>query len=146
MDMAGYNTTTIWITQRRIGMHKNACIGIAMVLFFGVSGCAPLIVGAAVGGAGAYAVSKDTLQGDTDKPYDALWSAALSIAKMKGSVTMENYTKGAIDLNIEGGKVWIRFIRLTRTATRVRVSARKFHMPSISSAQDIYTKIMDEAR
>ncbi|HNX81383.1 MAG TPA: DUF3568 family protein [Candidatus Omnitrophota bacterium] len=127
-------------------MKKNLLGSIIFILVIGVSGCAPLIVGAAVGGAGAYAVSKDTLQGDTDKPYDALWSAALSIAKVKGTVILEDYHKGMINLNIEGGKVWIRFIRLTRTATRVKVSARKFHMPSISSAQDIYTKIMDEAR
>lgn len=131
---------------RRYAMKKNLLGSIIFILVIGVSGCAPLIVGAAVGGAGAYAVSKDTLQGDTDKPYDALWSAALSIAKVKGTVILEDYHKGMINLNIEGGKVWIRFIRLTRTATRVKVSARKFHMPSISSAQDIYTKIMDEAR
>lgn len=127
-------------------MKKYVCAHIILALLIGISGCAPLIVGAAVGGAGAYAVSKDTLQGDTDKPYNALWSAALSIAKVKGTVILEDYNRGMINMNIEGGKVWIRFIRLTRTATRVKVSARKFHMPSISSAQDIYTKIMDEAR
>ncbi len=126
-------------------MNKRFVASLFLVSSMVMSGCAPLIVGAAVGGAGAYAASKDTLQGDTDKPYDALWSAALTIAKAKGTVILEDYARGMINMNIEGGKVWIRFVRLTRTATRVKVSARKFHMPSISSAQDIYTKIMDVA-
>lgn len=119
---------------------------LALFSFSCVSGCAPLIVGAAVGGVGGYAISKDTVQGDTDKPYESLWNAAITVSRIRGTIKQEDAMRGYIDFNIEAGRVWIRLIRLTHSTTRIRISARKFHLPDLSTAQDLYTKIMDEAR
>ncbi len=115
-------------------------------IFVSILGCAPLIIGGAVGAVGGYAISKDTIQGETDKSYDSIWEAALTVSKIRGQIKYEDNTKGYIDLEAESSKVYIRLIRLTAATTRLRVSARKYHFPNMSLAQDIFTKIMDQAK
>ena len=107
-----------------------------------VYGCAPLIIGAAAGGLGAYVVSKDTVQGDTDKNYEALWDSALNVARSRGLIQQENAATGYIELGAESSKVWIKLVRLTQATTRVKVSARKYHFPNMELAQDIFVKII----
>jgi hypothetical protein len=107
----------------------------------------PLIIGSAVGALGGYAISKDTVQGETDKPYEALWENSLMVARIRGVIKQEDYTRGYIVLEAEGkSQVWIRLVRLTQATTRVRVSARKYHLPNIELAQDIFVKIIEEVR
>jgi len=114
-------------------------------ILLNISGCW-FIVGGAAGAAGAYAASKDTMQGETDMPYDSLWNAAQAVARIRGAVKVEDYTKGTIELVADSSRVWIRLIRLTRATTRLRVLARKHHLPNIALAQEIYTKITEEAK
>ncbi len=111
-----------------------------------ILGCAPLIISGAVGALGGYAVSKDTIQGETDKSYGGLWEAALTVSRIRGEIKYEDKTKGYIELEAESSKVYIRLIRLTTSATKLKVSARKYHFPNMSLAQDIFVKIMDQAR
>ncbi|MCX5706119.1 MAG: hypothetical protein NTW13_00335 [Candidatus Omnitrophica bacterium] len=111
-----------------------------------ILGCAPLIIGAAVGGVGCYAVSKDTVQGDTDKSYDSVWDAIAQVSRIRGTIKQEDSGRGYLVLAADGSKVWIRLIRLTRATVRLRISARKFHLPNLTLAQDLYGKIMEEAR
>lgn len=115
-------------------------------LLISICGCAPLIIGAAAGGLGAYAVSRDTVQGDTDKNYEALWDSALSVAKSYGLIQEENAASGYIELGAQSSKVWIKLIRLTRAATRVKVSVRKYHFPNMELAQNIFVKIITGVR
>ncbi|MFA4988839.1 MAG: DUF3568 family protein [Candidatus Omnitrophota bacterium] len=107
-----------------------------------MSGCFPLLIGAAAGGLGAYAVSNDTVEGDSDKNFDMLWDSALATARRYGNVDTENISTGHIEVSFESSKLWIRLIRLTRATTRVRVSARKHHFPDIKLAQDVFVKII----
>lgn len=115
---------------------------LAPFILVSVAGCAPLIIGAAAGGLGAYAISRDTVQGDSDKSYEALWESAANVAATRGMIQQENSAAGYIELNAESSKVWIRLIRLTQATTRVRVSARKFHFPNIGLAQELFVKII----
>jgi hypothetical protein len=114
-------------------------------ILLNISGCW-FIVGGAAGAAGAYVASKDTMQGETDKPYDSLWNASQTVARIRGSIKTEDYRKGSIELEADSSQVWIRLIRLTRSNTRLRISARKHHLPNLTLAQDIFTKIMEEAK
>ena len=107
-----------------------------------VCGCAPLIIGAAAGGLGAYGVRRDTVQGDTDKNYDALWESALNVAKAYGLIQKEDASTGSLELGAQSSKVWIKLIRMTQATTRVKVSARKFHFPNMELAQDIFVKVI----
>lgn len=115
---------------------------LALYFLLSICGCAPLIIGAAAGGLGAYAISRDTVQGDTDKDYDALWGSALTIAGSRGLIQKEDANSGTIELGAESSKVWIKLVRITQATTRLKVSARKYHFPNIELAQDIFVKII----
>lgn len=126
-------------------MRKTALF-LAFCILVTVLGCAPLIVGGAVGALGGYASSKDTIQGETDKSYESLWNSALTVSKIRGQIKYEDMAKGYIELEAESSKVYIRLIRLTAATTRLKVSARKYHFPNLELAQDIFIKIMEQAR
>ncbi|MFA6216792.1 MAG: DUF3568 family protein [Candidatus Omnitrophota bacterium] len=121
------------------------CVMISF-LFISITGCAPLIVGAVVGGVGGYAISKDTMQGESDTPYDTLWAAAERISKIRGKLKREDMNRGVIELEADSSRVSITLVRLTRATTRLKVSARKYYMPNLKLAQDIFMKIMEETK
>lgn len=123
-------------------MKKSLSIALVLFILPVVCGCVPLIIGAAAGGLGAYAVSKDTVQGDSDKNFDLLWESTINVAKSRGIIQQENASTGYIELTVESSKVWIRLIRLTQATTRIRISARKYHFPNMELAQDLFVKII----
>jgi len=127
-------------------MKKIIIFSVIVLLLPFVCGCAPLIIGAAAGGLGAYGVSRDTVQGDTDKSYEALWESALNVSRAYGIIQLENADTGVIELGAQSSKVWIKLIRLTQATTRVKVSARKFHFPNMELAQDIFVKVINAVR
>jgi len=118
------------------------------VLFLSCSclGCLPLVLGGAAGALGAYAVTKDTIQGETDKPYDNLWNAAVTVSRIRGTIKNEDSLKGTIELEVESGHIWISLTRLTRATTRLKIAARKYHLPDLGLAQEIFVKIMEEVK
>ncbi len=115
-------------------------------IIIGVSGCVPLIIGGTVGAVGGYAISKDTVQGETDISYDRLWDAALTVSRIRGQIKVEDRIKGYIELTAESSRVYIRLVRITEATTRLRVQARKYHFPNMNLAQDIFIKIMERAK
>ncbi|MDD5097920.1 MAG: hypothetical protein PHU59_05495 [Candidatus Omnitrophica bacterium] len=123
-------------------MRRGLSIALVLLIMPALCGCAPLIIGAAAGGLGAYAISKDTVQGDNDKSFDLLWDSAVNVSKQYGIIQEENISTGYIELAADSSKVWIRLIRLTRATTRIRVSARKFHFSNMELAQDLFVKIV----
>ena len=127
-------------------MKKNLGFILLVVLCLLGSGCVPLLIGAAAGGLGAYAVSNDTIEGDTDTPFASLWDAAVEIAKVRGTVKIEDYNRGYIEVDAKPHKIWIKLSRLTETATRVRISSRKNHFPDLKMAQDVFVRIHERAR
>ncbi|MCM8801331.1 MAG: DUF3568 domain-containing protein [Candidatus Omnitrophica bacterium] len=127
---------------------KKKIIPFVFILFVIVNlyGCW-FIVGGAVGAAGTYVMGKDSIQTETDRPYDLLWNTTLKVTRISGTITKEDSLHGLIEANIENSHVWIRLIRLTRATTRLRVSARtRMHLPNLSLAQKIFSKILEEAR
>lgn len=120
------------------------CVFLSAALLCSCAGCiaVPLV---AIGAIGGYAVSKDTIQGDSDKQYDSLWSSALSVSKAHGAIKVENAEQGSIEFISGKSRVWVRLSKLTRSTTRVRVSSRKYHMPHLDLAQTVFTKIIDQA-
>jgi len=117
------------------------------LLAVSVCGCAPLLL-MTVGGVGVYAISKDTIQGDTDTPYESLWDAALRVARVRGTVLEEDFNRGFIHLDANPNKITIQFQRLTSATTKMRVSARKYKkmFPNIELAEQVFIKILDEAK
>lgn len=115
----------------------------AALLIINISGCAPLIVGGAVGALGGYAASKDTIEANTDKPYDFLWDSVRMLAKYRGVIRQENVAQGSLELETESSRVWISLVRLTQATTKVKVRARKYGFPNLQLAQDIFVRIIE---
>ena len=110
------------------------------------AGCAPLVVGAALGVAGGYAVSKDTVIADSDKPYDRLWDKAIENGVYRGEIKNQNRQKGRVEIESAHSRIWVSFIRLTAATTRVKVSARTYRLPDLQLAQDVMVKILEQAK
>ena len=127
-------------------MKKIIALFLVTMSLLSFCGCAALIVGGAVGALGGYAASKDTIQGNSDKAYDDLWIAATDVARSYGNVDQEDKIRGYIEAESGTSKVYIRLARLTRATTRIRVSARKHHLPDLNRAEDLFVKIMDTAK
>lgn len=136
------------IFKKGIEMKKKTALYFMLLLIIpNVLGCAPFIIGTAAGALGGYAVSKDTVQGETDKPYSGLWDSALTVSRIRGTIKQEDSATGYIELETDSNRVWIRLVKLTRATTRIKVSARnRFHLPNVGLAQEIFVKIIEEAR
>jgi len=117
------------------------------VLAVSVCGCVPVLL-MSVGGVGVYAISKDTIQGDTDTPYESLWDAAMRVARVRGTILQEDFNRGFIHVDANPNRINIQFQRLTASTTKVRVSARKYKkaFPNIELAEQVFIKILEEAR
>lgn len=126
---------------------KNICLFLILgLVLFSISGCI-FILGGAAGALGAYGISKDTIQGETEKPYDALWSSAVEISRIRGTIKQEDAGKGYIEFRAQdSSRVWIRLVRLSQTSTRLRISCRKYHFPNLSLAEELYVKILEAAQ
>jgi len=126
---------------RRYSGKKFLFVIFILFLSVSVSGCFYLVLGgvAAVGG---YAVSPDTIQGETEKDYDEVWDAAVDVASIMGKVDYKSDKIGEISALINGARIRIDVSQLTPSMARIKVKARKSFFPSISTAQDVYVKIM----
>lgn len=114
-------------------------------LLVSVSGCI-FVLGGAAGALGAYGLSRDTIEGATDVPYENLWSSALVISRARGMIKQEDSLQGVIELEAESSKIWIRLIRVTQYTTKLRISARKYHFPNLALAQDLYVRILEQGK
>lgn len=117
---------------------------LAFIIFLNLTGCVPLIAGGAVGAVSGYAVSQDTVKGDMDKSFDGLFSASQEIARSNGTIKRDDYAKGTISFIAQDSSlVWIKISRITQTASRLKVSSRRYHLPNLTLAQELFTKIVD---
>lgn len=115
------------------------------LLLINFTGCI-FVVGGAAGALGAYGLSKDTIEGDTDTPYENLWSSATMISRARGTIKQEDILQGYIELETNSSQAWIRLIRISQNTTKLRVSARKYHFPNLSLAQELFVKIIEQAK
>ena len=122
---------------------------VALVCFMGllISGCV-FIIGGAIGAAGGYAISSDTIEGTVDKTYDDIWEASTRVANIMGNMKFKDRQKGYIESELGNTKVNINIEKITEETTKIRIKARKYYklIPDIGLAQKIYTKIMQEAK
>lgn len=126
---------------RRCAAGQSLNIVLWLVFSISMTGCVYFVLGgvAAVGG---YAVSPDTIQGETEKDYDEVWEAAVDVATIMGKVDYKSDKIGEISAIINGARIRIDISQLSPSMVRIKVKARKSFFPSISVAQDVYVKIM----
>jgi hypothetical protein len=128
----------------KIRMTKFLCFLIILPLL-SISGCMPLVVGGA-GVLGGYAVGRDTITGHSEKSYNAIWNSALEVARIKGKLRREDKKTGEIEMETETSRVWIKLTGLTKSATEIKVSARKYSLPNLKLAEEIFVKIMEQIK
>ncbi len=113
----------------------------AMVVCLFLCGCFYMVLGG-LAAAGGYAVSQDTIQGETEKDFDAVWDTAVETLSIMGLISAQSPELGKITASVNGAKIIVNVMQLTPSTTRLKVKARKSFFPSISNAQNIYIKIM----
>ncbi len=124
-----------------LSQHKR--LGTALLLFvlvLSLSGCFYALIGG-VGALGGYAISPDTVEGETQVSYDEVWKAAMDVLSIMGTIKMSDYKLGSIEAVVNRGVVWIDIAQLPGSWVRLRVKVRKNMMPKIRTAQDVWVKI-----
>ncbi len=121
-------------------------IFILAVLWFALSGCAVILVGA--GAAGGYAIGKDYIQGETDKDFNRIYDSAVNVADGMGVIEsrFSNPSTGKIKASVETSSLDIYVERLTKKTARLKVRSRKNLMPNIELAQKVYNRILQDAK
>ncbi len=107
------------------------------------SGCFLLLVGSA-GAVGGYAISRDTVEGVSSKGQDELMTAARQVVSIMGIILDERRKDGEIEGTVAGSHVYITVIQINMTTSKLRVKARNGIFPRIGTAQEVYTKIMNQ--
>jgi len=107
-----------------------------------LNGCVAMaLVGA--GSAGAYAISKDSIEGEVKSSRDSVYNASVNVVKSKGTIKSEDKTSGKIEGVVGNGvTVKIELSQGTAKAVKIKVEARKNLLPNIEEAQAIYTAIL----
>lgn len=125
-------------------LNKNIVIKLLMlpILVCCLTGCIYLIVGG-LGAVGGYVVSPDTVEGLTENDSLTVWEAAYEIVSIMGTIQAEQEDAGILNANISGALVTISIVPINQTTTKLTVKARKNYLPKISTAQDVFVKIMD---
>ncbi len=111
------------------------------LLTFSLSGCIYLVVGG-IGALGGYVVSPDTVEGITENDRMLVWDSAVEVLSIMGVIEEKLEDGGRILAKVSGSEVTVYLIPISDTTLKVQVKARKLHLPRISTAQDVFIKIM----
>jgi len=112
-------------------------------LLLSLSGCIYLVVGG-IGALGGYVVSPDTVEGITENEREIVWDAAVEISAIMGTIQERQEDSGIIIVDVGGVDVTITVVALGQSAVKLRIKARKAFLPKISTAQEVFVKIMSE--
>jgi hypothetical protein len=110
------------------------------------SGCAIFLLGA--GAAGGMAISKDTIEGVVEKPYDRVWNAGRDVLKQEGFIRLDNKGAGVMEAEVRKSQVTFEAQQITERTVRFRVKARKTAkiLPDMDLANELYNKIFQKLK
>ena len=105
-------------------------------------GCVYLVIGS-VGALGGYVVSPDTVEGTTERDYGEVWDAAFEVVNIMGKIIKQNEKEGRLEAIVNNSRVNVTINQLSRSMITISVKARMSFFPSVSTAQDVYIKIIN---
>lgn len=105
------------------------------------SGCVYLIIGG-IGALGGYVVSPDTVEGVAEVDDTEVWETTLDVLTVMGVVIEKYESAGLVKARVSNAKVTITIGPLNENTTKITVKARRYNLPRISTAQDVFVKIM----
>ena len=97
-----------------------------------------------IGAVGGYIVSPDTVEGTIERDFDEVWHATFDVAGIMGNIVKQNDKLGSLEAIINNSRVTVNISQYTRDMVRVNVKSRKSFFPNISTAQDVYVKIINQ--
>lgn len=116
--------------------------GLFIPLMLMFNGCVFLVAGS-IGVVGGYVVSPDTIEGVSDYDVVDVWDAAKEEIGLVGIVLEEDEDLGIMTAKVHGSKVTVTIFETEDNKTRLTVKARRWTLPRIRLAQDIFMKIME---
>ena len=117
-----------------------------MILVSGIlsfQGCVYLVIGS-IGAVGGYVVSPDTVQGTIERDLEEVWAAAFEVTNIMGNVIKQNEKMGSLEAIVNNSRVNVNIAKFTPDTVKLSVKARKSFFPNISTAQDVYVKIINQ--
>ena len=114
------------------------------MLAFCLTGCAPVLL-ATAGVVVGYAVSRDSVTIDLDRPLDKIWAASLEETKQQGFLKREDRGRGRLDARIRDADVSVTLEQLTPSTVRLVIRARKHLLPQVEVAQRLGVAIARRA-
>ena len=118
---------------------------LSAALVLSTAGCvAPIILAVGAGAVGGYAVSRDTFEGVTVKSQDEIWDAAHKVLTIMGTLEEDNRRIGQMTARVSDARVTVTTVSISLTTTKIRIKARRGIFPRIGTAQDVYTKIINQ--
>ena len=89
----------------------------------------------AFGAVGGYAISKDSVTMDLDRPMEHIWNACVEETRHQGAVKRLDPKNGRLDAQIQQASVVVTVEQLTPATVRVVIRARRNLLPRIEVAQ-----------
>lgn len=120
---------------------KILTFALCLALLAPLGGCIYLVAGG-VGALGGYVISPDTVEGYIGRDSADVWAAAVEIVSIMGAIEEEDEPAGLLRARIVSTDVTVLIYSMSPTTTKMLVKARKYHLPRIRTAQDVYTKII----
>lgn len=124
-------------------MRKTTLALMGVLALAQLSGCIFLIA-AGAGAVGGYAITRDTIQGDYDADQRDAYRAAVEVCGMMGTVLAKSPSLGSVEATVNNASVTVSITQLTKEAIRVKVKARRGIFPSLSNAERVFVKIVNQ--
>ena len=70
--------------------------------------------------------------------------AAFEVANIMGNIVRQNEKSGTLEAIINNSRVNIEIARFSSEMVRLKIKARKAFFPNITTAQDVYVKIVNQ--
>lgn len=105
------------------------------------AGCTVMVV-AGLGALGGYVISPDTVEGIVGYSETELFTSAGDVLSIMGSVTEQAKGMGRVTANVTGVRVTVDVIPMSKSTSKLRVKARKWIIPKMAVAQDVYIKVV----
>jgi len=129
--------------NRSFSWKKASAVASLAVLLGTTAGCVYLVVGS-LGAVGGYVVSPDTVEGTVERDFEEVWDAAHTVVNIMGRILKESEKEGKLEAIINNCRVNVGIYQMSRSLVKISVEARKSFFPSITTAQDVYVKIMNQ--
>ena len=121
----------------RLRANTLALLSAGLILIF--SGCGVVVI-AGLGALGGYVISPDSVEGIVGYSESEIFASAGDILSIMGTVSERSKGMGHIEANLSGVRVTVDVIPQSKSSTKLKVKARKWILPKLNVAQDVYMK------